>query len=68
MLYFTIGQPGWYEEQLFVILKDQLVVNQANEMDDYMARRQLVYSSLIDHTNMTQAELRNSLDRLGIHY
>jgi subtilisin family serine protease len=67
-VYFLGGQPGFYGEQLFVILKDQADLSTAAGISNYDARRQYVYTSLVDHADSTQAHIRDSLDRLGIDY
>ncbi len=67
-LYLWLGQPGLYGDGLFVILKDQADVSAAAEMEDYDARRQFVYHTLTGHATTTQADLRASLDRLGVAY
>ncbi len=67
-VYFSTGQSGWYGERMFVILKDQADVSTAREMTDYNQRRQFVHHTLVEHADSTQADLRRSLDRLGIHY
>ncbi|MCI0393576.1 MAG: S8 family serine peptidase, partial [Chloroflexi bacterium] len=67
-IYGLAGQPGFYGEQLFVILKDQADVSAAAGMGDYDARRQFVYDTLVNHADTTQAGLRQQLDRLGLDY
>ena len=68
IIYMTVGQPGLYGDRLFVILNDQADVSQAASMADYNQRRQFVYDTLANHANSTQADLRQSLDQLGIDY
>ena len=67
-LYFFLGQPGFYGDRLFVILNNQADVSQASNMTDYDQRRQFVYDILTSHAQNTQADLRQSLDQLGIDY
>ncbi|MCL4266976.1 MAG: S8 family serine peptidase [Anaerolineae bacterium] len=67
-LYFLAGQAGFYGDRLFVILKEQADVSAAVGMADYDGRRQFVYDTLTNHANETQADLRQSLDRLGVDY
>ncbi len=68
VVYFVIGQPGFYGERLFVILNSQADVSSAASMTDYNARRAFVYQTLVDHANTTQAGMRATLDRFGIDY
>ena len=67
-LYYVAGQPGFYGDRLFVILKDQPDTSAAVTIADYDTRRQFVYNTLVDHANSTQADLRASMDKLGIDY
>jgi subtilisin family serine protease len=67
-IYFLYGQPGFYGERLFVILKDQADLSSASGMKDYNARREFVYSTLVKQANSSQANLRQTLDRFRIGY
>ncbi|NMB87038.1 MAG: S8 family serine peptidase [Chloroflexi bacterium] len=67
-LYFVIGQPGFYGERLFVILKDQADVSEAANIQDLAERRQFVYDALVSQADQSQAEIRNSLDQYRIAY
>ncbi len=62
------GQPGFYGEQLFVILKDQADLTQQKAIADPLQRRAAVYRALTAHAEETQTSLRNKLDRVGIDY
>jgi subtilisin family serine protease len=68
LTYVTLGQPGFYGNRLFVILKDQADVSAAATMTDYDARRTFVYATLVDHAEVTQADLRSLLDGLRLTY
>ncbi|MCX7682354.1 MAG: S8 family serine peptidase [Anaerolineae bacterium] len=68
LLYFTVGQPGFYGERLFVILKDQADLSSVATIPDYAKRRQHAYETLVAHAEATQADLRAALDRLHISY
>jgi subtilisin family serine protease len=67
-LYFFAGQPGFYGDRLFVILRSQADVASAAQLEDYGARRQAVYTTLVEHASATQADLRGVLDRWGLHH
>ncbi len=68
VVYAFAGQPGFYGEHLFAILKDQADVSQAAGIDDYNARRAYVYDTLVAHADQTQADLRAALERRGRAY
>ncbi len=67
-IYVIAGQPGFYGDRLFVILKDQADVSAAANIGDYEARRRTVYETLVKHADVTQAGLRAQLDALRVHY
>lgn len=68
LVYALLGQPGFHGERLFVILNEQADVSAAAAMSDYDARRQFVYDTLVAHAHTTQADIRETLDSLGIDY
>lgn len=67
-LYFVFGQPGFYGDQLFVILKDQPDLSQAAQIQDHTQRASYVYTLLTSRADKDQAELRQAFDRFGVHY
>lgn len=67
-LYALVGQPGFYGERLFVIMRDQADTSQAVGMPNRDERLQFVYRTLTAHADATQADLRASLSRLGVSY
>jgi len=67
-IYVVAGRPGFYGEQLFVILKDQADVSAAKSIANRDERRRNVYSTLTNHADQTQAHLRATLNRVGIKY
>jgi hypothetical protein len=68
LVYFLAGHPGFYGEQLFVILRDQADVSSAVSIADRDERIRYVYTTLTQHADRTQANLRATLDRLGVAY
>ncbi len=68
LVYFLAGQPGFYGERLFVILKSQPDLSAAPTMQDNIARREFVYATLVDNANGTQAGIRQVLDSFHIAY
>jgi len=67
-IFFTLGQPGFYGDRLFVILKDQADVSAASQIADRDERLAWVYQTLTAHADSTQADLRGTFDRLGAKY
>jgi subtilisin family serine protease len=51
-----------------VILEDQVDLASAVSIDDIDARRAYVYETLLDHADLTQDDLRQTLDRYGLDY
>jgi len=68
IIYTGFGQPGFYGDKLFVIMKDQADLANAYHIDNYDERRLLVYQTLVDQANESQANLRTTLDKLAINY
>lgn len=68
LLYFFVGQPGFYGEALFVILRDQADVSPAYAIADRDGRLRYVYETLTQHADRTQANLRAALDRARAEY
>ncbi len=67
-IYFFVGQPGFYGEGMFVILKEQADLSSAASIPDGLVRRQYVYDTLVSHANTTQADLRQGFDQFGLEY
>jgi hypothetical protein len=68
LIYFFAGQPGFYGEQLFVVLRDQADLSRAPTIADRTDRLRFVYSTLTQQADRSQANLRATLDRLGVEY
>lgn len=68
ILYLTIGQPGFFGERLFVILKDQADLSGAEQITEIDDRRAFVFHTLADHANAAQVGLRSFLDQYRIGY
>lgn len=66
--YLLSGQAGFYGERLFVVLKEQADLSHAYTIADRNERLTYVYTTLTDHANTTQANLRNTLAAVGIVY
>lgn len=68
VIYGFFGLHGFYGDRLFVVFKDQADVSQVTQIKDLAGRRTFVYKTLTDQANKTQADLRVTLDRYGVHY
>jgi subtilisin family serine protease len=67
-IYLGLGQPGFFGDRLFVILDTQVDVRPAAAIQEYDARRRMVYTTLVEHAERTQAPLTGTLERLRIGY
>jgi Subtilase family len=67
-VYFIFGQPGFFGDQLFVVMKSQADLSPASQIQDVNSRRAFVYQTLVQHANQDQASLRQSLTNLHIGY
>ncbi len=67
-IYLLAGRQGFYGERLFVILKEQPDVSQAESIDDYTQRREYVYQTLVNEADKSQESLRQTLDQAHIAY
>lgn len=68
ILFFTSGQPGFYGDRLFVILKDQADISSVRQIADIDERRTTAYQMLAQHANETQSGLRSTFEQLGVEY
>jgi len=66
--YALVGQPGLYGDSFFVILAAQADVSAAAAIPDRVERLTSVYHTLVAEADSSQADLRQVLDRLGVHY
>jgi subtilisin family serine protease len=66
LAYAAAGQPGFHGERLFVIMREQAVLQPVS--GDHAARTTAVYTALTSHAEQTQANLREALDRFGVRY
>jgi subtilisin family serine protease len=68
LIYSQTGQPGLHGDRIFVIFKDQADLSTAVDIDDLTQRRRIVYQTLVSHADSSQAEIRQTLDRLNVPY
>jgi subtilisin family serine protease len=67
-VYFIFGQPGFFGDRLFVIMKSQADLGSASQVQDVNARRAFVYQTLVQHADQDQASLRQALANLRVGY
>ncbi len=68
VVYFTSGQPGFYGDDFFVVMKRQADVQAAFAIDDLVERRTWVYQTLTAEADASQADLLAWLDARHIPY
>jgi subtilisin family serine protease len=67
-IYFLLGQPGFYGDHLYVVLRDQASLDVDDSGSDLTARRADTYELLVSHAQDSQGDLRQELERFGIEY
>jgi hypothetical protein len=67
-MYVFGGKPGFYDDGFLIILEEQADLSDAYAITDREARVQVVYDTLVETAERTQAPLRDELDRLGVPY
>lgn len=67
-LYFLIGQPGFFGDRLFVIMKKQVDTNQLALDASINENKLTLYSEMTSLANASQSALREKLDKLRISY
>src|SRR5690606_36710063 len=65
--YLREGNPGFYGERLFVVLREQANLDVV-PAGDSVARRAYIYETLVAHAEQSQAGLRARLDEMGVAY
>lgn len=68
MIYISLGRPGFYGDQLFVLLRSQADLSAAPTIAERNERLRFVYTRLAEHAAASQADLSAVLDRFGIAY
>jgi subtilisin family serine protease len=68
VLYLVWGQPGFFGDDFFVVMRSQADLSPARAIADVDARRAWVYETLTTHAEEDQADLRAWLDARGIPY
>ncbi len=68
LIYFLLGQVGFYGDRVFVILKSQADLVQTGQLENVSERRQAVYDGLVSHALQSQAGLRQKLEKWNLKY
>jgi subtilisin family serine protease len=68
VLFVGVGQPGFYGDQIFVVMSDQADLGGIDLSANSDHRAELVYNALVDHAETSQTDIREELDNLGIDY
>ena len=68
VLFFTVGNRGFYGDRLFVIMKEQADLSSIRGIADIDARRTAAYQMLTQQAGESQAGLRQTFDSLGVDY
>lgn len=68
LLYLTMGQPGFYGDTLFVVMQTQADLSAAPAIEGREARLRFVYDTLVAHADQSQADLRRTLEQMGVAY
>lgn len=67
-LYVFAGQPGFYGDDFFVVMKEQADLSQAATIANVDERRVWVYQTLVTAVDQSQLDLLTWLDDAGISY
>ena len=67
-VYFTVGQPGFFGEKVFVVMKTQADLAQVSSTADVSTRRQMVYADLVQTAEESQKAIRAQLDQWHLSY
>jgi subtilisin family serine protease len=68
LIYFLVGQAGFFGDRIFVILKSQAGLAQTRQIEGVSDRRQAVYEELVSHALQSQAGLRQKLEKWNLQY
>jgi subtilisin family serine protease len=68
ILYLFAGQPGFYGDDFFVVMKEQADLSGVADITDLDSRRAWVYQTLVTQADASQLDLLTWLDAAGISY
>lgn len=68
VVYLLFGQPGFFGEKIFIVMKDQADLTDAASIANVADRRQAVYDELVSTASNSQIAIRAKLDSWHINY
>lgn len=68
LVFILTGNQNFYGDRLFVILRNQADVSEAENFEDVAERREYVYRTLVEHATTTQESLHDELSRWGFDF
>lgn len=68
VLYFTAGQPGFFGDRLFVVMKEQVNPAQFNEINPLLEKKLALYQALTETAVTTQEEVTTQLAKWHIDF
>ena len=67
-VYVGGGHPGLYGDRLFVVMSEQADLTGLDAIADRTERLSATYTRLVQQADRTQADIRSTLDSVGVHY
>jgi len=67
-IYFTLGQPGFFGESIFVIMKDQPDLSGVNSIDNISDKKVYIYETSTAISLQSQKELVDILKKFRLDY
>lgn len=68
VIYVTLGTPGFFGDQLFVVFSDQVDTAEFTGIEPLAQRKEALYQAMTAQAEKSQSILREKLQRLGIEY
>ncbi len=68
IVYLVWGQPGFFGDYKFIVLRETTDLTRVEEIFDYEDRKEALYSELIKTANDSQQPLREKLDQWHLAY
>jgi hypothetical protein len=67
-IYFLLGQPGFFGDKIFIVMKQQADLTQVSQIQDVSERRTAVYKLLVQTADSSQQGIRQQLDQWHVSY
>jgi hypothetical protein len=68
VVYFLFGQPGFFGEKIFIVMKDQADLTNLAQIPNVADRRKVVYEELVNTATNSQSSIRAKLDSWHVSY